>query len=448
MRVLAAIVAVLGLVWFVGCTNDEACANRPRGSCGQGMWCEDLGSSSRCEPVPANRKLCGMEKFTGECTAVDRADRPSDGGVDGLGSHLPGMDPDVQAASGGASGNDAAAGRGGSGGSGGTPGGRNTGGSGGAVGPDAAPATDAVVIVVPPPVPDASAEAAAPIDVAPACMSACTMGATTCSAAGLLTCVMLPTGCAGWSPAVACGAPQTCPMGKNECTCPKGCEAEGAQQCSSAGLQTCVKNGECLVWDKAKACPAPQTCPMGKDACQCPGGASACTKEGAQQCGPKGVQTCTKDGACLSWVTTKPCAAPETCTTAGDGTPTCGCGAGNFSCPSGCRAPAGACVAIWFATPNGNGPPADCVHRSEGICRENECDLSIQKKRYIQPPDNIDALASNCQSGGHFEELFAAVCAETRARNTPHALVDFFVDIYDSAGAWKTNRWLTNKFCP
>jgi hypothetical protein len=103
---------------------------------------------------------------------------------------------------------------------------------------------------------------------------------------------------------------------------------------------------------------------------------------------------------------------------------------------------------VWFATPDGNGPPADCVHRSEGICRENECELSIQKKRYIQPPDNLDTLASNCQSGGQFDELFAAVCAETRARNKPGALVDFFVDIYDSTGAWKANRWLSNKFCP
>jgi hypothetical protein len=281
-----------------------------------------------------------------------------------------------------------------------------------------------------------------------ACSAACTLGETTCDAGAERTCVTLPSGCLGWGPSTACPLPQTCAPGKKQCACPAGsCSKAGSSQCTQGNVQTCEQDGACLKWSAPVACPSPQVCDAAKTGCECP--SDSCTSAGAQRCGASGVQTCTKMGSCSAWVTTKTCTAPTTCQASGS-TVDCVCGAPNFSCPTRCQAPAGACVAIWFATPDGNGPPADCVHRSEGICRENECDLSIQKKRYIQPPDNIDALVSNCQTGGHFDELFAAVCAEIRARPSipQNSVVDFFVDIYDAAGAWKGNRWLTNKRCP
>jgi hypothetical protein len=416
--------------------------------------CVVLAAISCGEPPPS---AAWCEQGTGGCKVGYRCDDgrgptrgqcvPSlmlDGGAGGVGGRggVSGSGGTIEGDDGGASG--APAGGGGSNGA--DSGRQDTVGNGGAdtgLSPDLVTSQDSGATVdtglVIPPKPDG-----------PVCATMCTPGATDCTGGGVATCVMLSNGCTDWGPPATCPAPQTCPTGKKQCACPLGaCTKLGATQCSQGGLQTCGQDGVCLSWGSPTGCPTPQTCPAGKTSCECP--STSCSKEGSEQCGGGGIQTCTKMGACSSWTTTKSCAGPTTCQPSGPGQPLdCVCGAGNFSCPSRCQAPAGACVAIWFATPDGNGPPADCVHRSEGICRENECDLSIQKKRYIQPPDNLDALQSNCQTGGHFDELFAAVCAEIRARpSTPlPAYVNFFVDIYDSAGAWKANRWLTNKPCP
>jgi hypothetical protein len=423
---------------------EVSCGEQYRGFCGPGKWCEAGRDWSRCAALPADRRNCGWEKWQGECT------RDGAGGQDG--------------GSGGVLGSLGGAGGGGTGGAslGGEvdAGNGNTGGTGGASA--APPATDATVDPGNPSGPATTADGGQsqpePIadaggdEVAPAvCPGSCKLGKTMCTDTGVATCVLLPSGCPGWSTPVACPMPQECPSGKTACKCAddaSSCTKEKDTRCTATGLETCEKNGACLAWSKPAACPEPQTCTAGKSACECPK-EGACTQKGAERCGASGVETCTKTGACLSWKTTKACTAPLACTVDAGGNADCTCGPGNISCPGKCMAPAGACVAIWFATPNGNGPPADCIHRSEGICRENECDLSIQKKHYIQPFDNLDGLVANCQSGGHYEQLFAAVCAELKARNPVRpAYVDFFADIYDATGAWKDNRWITNKACP
>jgi hypothetical protein len=431
---------VLAMTWIAcaptSVVSDVApapCASQARGYCGAGMYCDQGERWSRCSPVPTNPEDCGWERWRGECSAK---------GVGGTGG--------------------ASAGQGGaglqwpSGGFSGSAGGYS---GGGGAGPDYPPAqVDAADLGgagdsgLLPPVPEAGAEDVSSVDTGPlrpTCVAECTPGDKRCEAGVVEACTMQPSGCAAWGPLSTCPMPQTCPAGKSGCECPKdedSCSKAKETRCTADGIETCEKSGACLAWSKPKACAAPQTC-VGSKGCECP--KSACTNNGEQRCGGDGVETCVKDGACLVWKTTKTCAAPQTCTSSGRGAaPDCVCGSGSVSCQSGCRPITGACVAIWFATPDGNGPPADCIHRSEGLCRENDCELSIQKKRYILPSDNIDVLLGNCQTGGHFDELFAAVCAELRARNVGHGLVDFYADVYDGAGAWKDNRWITNKRCP
>jgi hypothetical protein len=242
MRELVAVVAALMGLGLAACSNDEACANNPRGFCGTGKWCEDLGATSRCRPVPDVRSLCGKEQWSGECAAVDgsggsagRSDA-GDAGVLGEGGLSDsGADRGAEDAGGGV---------------------------GGQIGDAAAVSVADTADVEKPEVPDARLTTDLPStpDTRPTCADTCQLGTSRCGAGGLAACVKLPSGCAGWGDPVTCGRPQVCPDNKTQCECPMGgntCVKEGDTKCGPGmGLQTCTKSGACFEWSTEKACDA------------------------------------------------------------------------------------------------------------------------------------------------------------------------------------------------
>jgi hypothetical protein len=264
--------------------NPKACANHPDPDkwCGQGMFCFRNSRGSICRPI-------------GDAGGSDTGTLGGrDGGMGGSGGRV--NDGSVETTA--------------------------SGGAGGSM-PDAdvAPPRDVAEDSIPDGSPDVverpDAVVLPPDAPVTGCTSVCTAGKTQCSPNGVQTCVVQSNGCYSWGDAVACSAPQICPIGKTSCECVSGgstCTAEGAKKCGTTGLQTCIKNGSCFSWSGPVACPAPQTCTGDSPsaACSCPSG--GCTAEGAKQCADGGVQTCTKSGACLSWSTAATCAVPQVCT--------------------------------------------------------------------------------------------------------------------------------------
>jgi hypothetical protein len=243
-------ILVLLVAGGAGCQEDpqthmaDLCAAHEAGWCGVGKYCEiskDNPKASRCWAVLADHSLCGLERWAGECTGSRGAGL--DSGAGGSGASDAAAAADVAAAGGSASG--------------GAGGGSASGGAGG--GDAAAPSADMA-----PPLPatdagspDMMVAMPAP-DAAPACTNVCTMDAKKCMGGDVQTCVLLPTGCTGWSAPAMCPAPQTCPDSKTKCECPTGansCAKEGDQKCGPGmGVQTCAKSGACLAWATEKIC--------------------------------------------------------------------------------------------------------------------------------------------------------------------------------------------------
>jgi hypothetical protein len=263
MRVILLLSAVvLGL--FANCSNDKACGNNSRGFCGSGQWCEDLGASSRCRPIPALRSFCGKEQWPGECSAGTGNEEQSDAAADGQSAVADAQSPpdalgDARG-SGGAGGNSDAPATPEVGGILGGAGGGGSAGSGGSGG--IATTGDAGI--------DAADTGAAPFDsMPPMCTSSCEAGTTRC-AAGIETCIKLPSGCTGWGPAKPCSEPQMCVAGGSKCECPPDSCQVGAERCGpGGGAQRCLKVGDCGKWGTEASCEPYGPCTSGgcKKAC-------------------------------------------------------------------------------------------------------------------------------------------------------------------------------------
>lgn len=143
-----------------------------------------------------------------------------------------------------------------------------------------------------------------------ACKNLCTKGDRLCDGEGFKECVVLLSGCTGWSAVIQCAAGEVCSSGACGETCSDQCAA-GTVRCKDGGLQTCVELATgCTDWDTPVACKPAEVCT--EDACvpQCDNSCS----EGQTRCLGNGVQTCEKlASGCIDWDSAVPCRAEEVC---------------------------------------------------------------------------------------------------------------------------------------
>lgn len=151
----------------------------------------------------------------------------------------------------------------------------------------------------------------------PPCQDTCdTAGAPACGGGGVVTCVVLPSGCLGYEAAVPCATGETCSNGVCSSTCADECGA-GESQCTGQAVQTCGEfDGDaCLDWGDPQACDGCGACVEGTCVAPC---SDECPFEGATQCQGGGVRTCgpSDGGCCLVWAAAAPCGGDDPCTTA------------------------------------------------------------------------------------------------------------------------------------
>jgi uncharacterized protein DUF1566 len=153
--------------------------------------------------------------------------------------------------------------------------------------------------------------------------------------------------------------------GSDVATCTNACP-NGLTQCGSPGVQTCkLQPNGCTQWVTTQPCAPPETCSLsaGVASCECP--ATVCTQVGTVCQDPMTVATCASNGdggGCLYVASTIPCAAPQSCAGAAPAcadTCTSTCTMGQTACAPGgietCTLGADAC---W-----GYGAPVACPTR-------------------------------------------------------------------------------------
>jgi hypothetical protein len=81
------------------------------------------------------------------------------------------------------------------------------------------------------------------------------------------------------------GDTQTCPSSDGTCS------SEGASRCNGEGVQSCIREGDCLLWSKVYACDY-KGCSEGKCNIFCPDGTRDSLVACDKQCGLRGMQCC------------------------------------------------------------------------------------------------------------------------------------------------------------
>ncbi len=145
---------------------------------------------------------------------------------------------------------------------------------------------------------------------APACSTACSVGAKSCDGNGVRTCVA-KNGCSEWSSPVPCGGGGSCSGGECVATCKDQCD-QGATYCSQNGFRTCATTLiGCLDWSTTvTACNNGAVCSGGAcaEACvdRCGAGQTICSGFGVQKCERK-------FSGCLDWSDPFPCDSGKVC---------------------------------------------------------------------------------------------------------------------------------------
>lgn len=275
--------------------------------------------------------------------------------------------------------------------------GGNAGGGAGGTDQGSGGTADTSVLMADPPSPDGrpSTDALAGADATetppppPGCVDGCVRGAIRCSNNASEKCVVLGSGCAGWSFVEQCPAPQVCARPDQACQCPapNACSLENATRCEAGREQRCERIGPCLQWSTGTPCSAPKICRGG--ACEC---ASADCALGSKRCSNGSIQECELEAGCSRWSSPAACPAPRTCVEES--------GSARCACPATCSVGQRRCDA--------NGDAQECVADNgcpawrelrkcnnflcdQGVCSTFEC-----RANFVRCDDGCRPLRGAC----------------------------------------------------